>query len=163
MNGHITIYWLNALSGSRREERNPKPIERMPTSDGMALKRTRKINRGSPTMMIDNDYKGGSRLNGGIGDDAGHTPSTQSVLRPLCHSHTNRIAIVSLPYVCNGEGDGHTAGIRQACYWDAKGMRRGCPSPSPTPPPKYTEAQNRHGVMGDTQWWNVGWIMWSGR
>ena len=97
----------------------------------------------------------------GIGDDAGHTPSTQSALRPICHSHTNRIAIVCQSYVCNGEGDGHTTGIRQAYYWDAKGMRLVCPSPSPTPLPKYTEAQNRHGVMGGTQWWNVDGLRYS--
>ena len=65
-------------------------------------------------MMIDNDNKG-EPPKWGIGDGAGHTPSIQSALRPLCHSHPNRIAIVSHPYVCNGEGDGHTAGIGQAC------------------------------------------------
>ena len=96
----------------------------------------------------------GEPRNRGIGDDAGHTPSIPFALLSLCHPHTNRIAIVSQSYVCNG--DGHTTGIRQACYWDATGMRRGCPSPSPTPLPKYTEAQNRHGVMGDTQWRRSG-------
>ena len=98
-----------------------------------------------------NKFNKGEARNRGIGDDVGHAPRIPLALLSLCHSHTNRIAIVSHPYACNGEGDGHTTGMRQACYWDAKGMRVECPSPSPTPLPKYTEAQNRHGVMGDTQ------------
>ena len=79
-----------------------------------------------------------------------------SVVRP---EHTSSIPIACPTFqefirffiAGDGEGNGHAAGMRQACYWDATGMRVECPSPSPTPLPKYTEAQNRHGVMGDTQ------------